>query len=104
DLALLWEPIRSGKRRQESEAANSDNSSISDFPSWSWAGWMCPVAYKEGLVGSILDNVSEWLQNHTWIQWWVRDGHGDLRPLWDRLAWVADTSEEARWRGYSSER
>src|SRR5438309_1731564 len=74
-----------------------------EFPSWSWSGWMgTAISYEEGMVGGCLDNVSWWLEKHTWIKWYVRDGHGDLRPLWDDEQSRVDGSREKRWRGYKS--
>ncbi|RYP84550.1 hypothetical protein DL770_005204 [Monosporascus sp. CRB-9-2] len=52
------------------------------------------------MVGGLLDNVSDWLNNRTWIKWWVRDGHGDLRPLWDDSDPKDDKTEGAKWKGY----
>ncbi|KAK2009237.1 heterokaryon incompatibility protein [Colletotrichum eremochloae] len=102
DLALLWEPIKSSRRRGADEAP--EKASIPDFPSWSWTGWVGEVQYKEDLVSGILDNVSDWLDTRTWIEWWVRDGHGDLRPLWDRRMSQEDQSKESKWRGYTQRR
>ena len=103
DLALLWEPLRSSERRMKKKPfKKSETPSTPDpeFPSWSWAGWMGTVAYKESIVGGLLDNVSDWLDKHTWIKWWIRDGHGDLRPLWDNRKSTVDKSKETKWRGY----
>ncbi|KAK2039714.1 HET-domain-containing protein [Colletotrichum somersetense] len=102
DLALLWEPIGSSRRRVAGEAR--ENASIPDFPSWSWTGWVGEVQYKEDLVSGILDNVSDWLDTRTWIEWWVRDGNGDLRPLWDPRESREDQSKERKWRGYTQRR
>ncbi|KAL0938107.1 uncharacterized protein CTRU02_207838 [Colletotrichum truncatum] len=102
DLALLWEPVKSVKRRMIS--TNDNNHTIPDFPSWSWTGWVGETKYHDDLVGGILDNVSQWLDTHTWIQWWVRDGHGDLRPLWDYYQSVEDLSLDSNWRGYTERR
>ncbi|KAK1573942.1 heterokaryon incompatibility protein [Colletotrichum navitas] len=102
DLALLWEPIKSSRRRVVEETPG--NASIPDFPSWSWTGWVGEVQYKEDLVSGILDNVSDWLDTRTWIEWWVRDGHGDLRPLWDSRKSREDQSKESKWRGYTQRR
>ncbi|KAI1276531.1 heterokaryon incompatibility protein [Xylaria sp. FL0933] len=100
DLALLWEPTRAGERRVIADSPDKKSYSIPDFPSWSWAGWTGPVAFKDNTVGGLIDNVSEWIDNHTWIKWWVRDGHGDLRPLWDSKKFKTDRSKDFRWRGY----
>ncbi|KAK2059682.1 HET-domain-containing protein [Colletotrichum caudatum] len=102
DLALLWEPARSSRRRVAE--GTRENASIPDFPSWSWTGWVGEVQYKEDLVSGILDNVSDWLDTRTWIEWWVRDGHGDLRPLWDPRESREDQSKERKWRGYTWKR
>ncbi|KAI1426016.1 heterokaryon incompatibility protein [Xylaria sp. FL1777] len=100
DLALLWEPTRATERRVIEDSAEKKSYSIPDFPSWSWAGWTGPVAFKDSTVGGLLDNVSEWINTHTWIEWWVRDGHGDLRPLWNSKKSKTDRSTDCRWRGY----
>ncbi|KAI0526516.1 heterokaryon incompatibility protein-domain-containing protein [Xylaria bambusicola] len=100
DLALLWEPIREIERRVIEESAEKRSYSIPDFPSWSWAGWVGPVAFKDSIVGGLLGNVSEWIDAHTWIEWWIRDAHGDLRPLWDTRKSRMDRSTDSRWRGY----
>ncbi|KAI3343888.1 heterokaryon incompatibility protein-domain-containing protein [Ustulina deusta] len=100
DLALLWESTRAPERRMIADSAEKKSYSIPDFPSWSWAGWIGPVAFKENTVGGLLDNVSEWINSHTWIKWWVRDGHGDLRPLWNSKGSKIDRSTDCRWRGY----
>ncbi|KAI0104207.1 heterokaryon incompatibility protein-domain-containing protein [Nemania sp. FL0031] len=100
DLALLWEPTRATERRVIADSAEKKNYSIPDFPSWSWAGWIGPAAFKDSIVGGLLDNVSEWINAHTWIEWWIRDGHGDLRPLWDNRQFKIDCSTDCRWRGY----
>ncbi|KAF9871993.1 hypothetical protein CkaCkLH20_10625 [Colletotrichum karsti] len=108
DLALLWQPVRSLKRRiildKDGKPVKDGNHTIPDFPSWSWTGWMGEATYQDDLVGGVLDNVSQWLDTHTWIQWWVRDGHGDLRPLWDYHESEEDISENSNWKGYTQRR
>ncbi|KAK6074289.1 hypothetical protein SCUP234_08339 [Seiridium cupressi] len=111
DLALLWEPVSVVRRRvlgddkdgkdSRLSAEKKTNNSVPDFPSWSWAGWEGPVAYKDSVATGLLDNVSDWLDSHTWIEWWVRDGHGDLRPLMDWNLSKVSVGEE-RWKGYRS--
>ena len=100
DLALLWEPTRDIERRVIAESAEKRSYSIPDFPSWSWAGWVGSVTFKDSTVGGLLGNVSEWIDTHTWIEWLVRDGHGDLRPLWESRKFKIDRSTDCRWRGY----
>jgi hypothetical protein len=74
------------------------------FPSWSWCGWRDQVMeYKEKLLASYEDNVHDWLTNHTWITWYIRDGNGKLRLLWDgkssQLPAVSDKAE-VTWKGH----
>ncbi|RYP75390.1 hypothetical protein DL771_002486 [Monosporascus sp. 5C6A] len=52
------------------------------------------------MVRGLLDDVSDWLNHRTWIEWRVRDGHGDLRPLRDDSDPKDDKTEEAKWKGY----
>jgi hypothetical protein len=40
------------------------------------------VIYNHTLIQSS-SGIHEWLKHHTWIVWYVRDAHGDLRLLWD---------------------
>jgi hypothetical protein len=105
DLALLWEPTQAAERRKAKNDKEKQEYGGMEFPSWSWSGWMgATTSYGEGMVGGCLDNVSRWMEKHTWIKWYVRDGHGDLRPLWDDKKSQVDRSKEKRWRGYKSGR
>ncbi|KAM0335225.1 hypothetical protein ACHAQA_000267 [Verticillium albo-atrum] len=119
DLALLWAPsdkleVRGKRRRNGNEAdCTEDMSSCgacrhgeegygAQFPSWSWAGWQGgKVEYRDEMLEGALANVQEWLKNHTWIRWYVRDREGNLRPLWDKDVLGGDRSEERSWRGYA---
>ncbi|GAB1316997.1 hypothetical protein MFIFM68171_07207 [Madurella fahalii] len=129
DLALLWMPLQKLERRRQKpsrrhrstgsaatappptctqdEMGNcscrleEDDFGARDFPSWSWCGWMGGKAeYPVAMIDGCLQNVQEWLLNHTWIQWHFRDHEGNLRPLWDKDHLAEDGSEEARWKGY----
>lgn len=95
DLALLW----------ESQGALGRRIPVV-FPSWSWCGWIGPngatVEYKAKMVEGCFTNLHEWLTRHTWICWYVRDGRGNLRPLWDAKKSRADKTTHERWRGYKS--
>lgn len=90
---------------------NTDQSlEDAEFPSWSWCGWMeddssgFQVIYDEERLSGCMANISQWLERHTWIKWFVRDEKGHLRPLRDNVArtWRSDMHEEDRWRGYSA--
>ncbi|KLU91869.1 hypothetical protein MAPG_10818 [Magnaporthiopsis poae ATCC 64411] len=105
DLALLWVPLGFLERRKQNRRhwprMEQEDYGGREFPSWSWCGWMGGKAgYQVDVIDGCLLNVREWLRNHTWILWYVRDEEGNLRPLWDRTILREDSSEEARWRGY----
>lgn len=113
DLALLWEPSSAQRRRQRDLSNLNKYSQIeNELPSWSWAGWMdakdemkgSPVRYKADTLDGCFSDVNEWIRQHTWIKWFIRDSSGDLRPIWN-----SDSIEEVqgilpRWRGYAASR
>ncbi|KAF9884823.1 hypothetical protein FE257_001239 [Aspergillus nanangensis] len=129
DLALLWGPLEALKQRKPGcgsqtgqqtctvdELGNctcqAEQESFGDleFPTWAWAGWMgAKIEYQSGMLDGCLENVREWLINHTWIQWHIRDEKGHLQPLWDIL--IQETTvpyfsgppgnqEDRLWGGY----
>jgi len=99
DLALLWQP--KGKIKPRVVKDEGDKAFEVDFPTWAWCGWIgAQVDYESDLLNDCLANVHEWLVNHTWICYYIRDDQGNLRPLWDKLGAEDDQSSEARWRGY----
>ncbi|KAI9734776.1 MAG: hypothetical protein M1818_006763 [Claussenomyces sp. TS43310] len=103
DLALLWEPLQSPVRREPKEAKEKEDYGGLEFPSWSWCGWTsATMDYRDSMIEGCLTNVHEWLKEHTWISWYIRDGHGNLRPLWDGERSTAGTACEKRWRGYKA--
>jgi hypothetical protein len=102
DLALLWEAQGKATRRT---SPNSAVEGSANFPSWSWCGWSdATMAYQTGMVGDCLANLNEWLLNHTWISWFIRDGRGDIRPIWRANESARDLSTEERWKGYGTTR
>jgi hypothetical protein len=119
DFALLWQPLKAGKRRKaakierQSQCTQGEHNECTcklegddlggmEFPSWSWCGWIGgQVGYDHEALEGCLLNVREWLALRTWIQWYIRDGRGRLRPLWDRKQVEEDMSIEPRWRGYA---
>jgi hypothetical protein len=96
DWALLWEPRDAANRRRREENE--------EFPSWSWCGWKNEVMeYKEPMLAGCEDNLHDWLMHHTWITWYIRDGNGNLRLVWDgdtEKMTPRPTPAESRWRGY----
>jgi Heterokaryon incompatibility protein (HET) len=116
DLALLWEPQQAVKRRKSDKNDEKEVREYSglEFPSWSWCGWtnvtnevqplkLKPLMeYSQNMIGGCLTHLNEWLLKHTWIHWYIRDGRGRLRPLWDEKSALEDTSKAKRWRGYRS--
>jgi hypothetical protein len=100
DLALLWEPLKAVTRRVEQE--KEDFKGLV-FPSWSWCGWRGePVSYRNSQIEGCLTNVSEWLTKHTWIAWYIRDGRGNLRPIWHGQKSRVSGHVEDRWKGYKN--
>lgn len=113
DMALLWEPQSAIERRVPKTDKERAEYGGMQFPSWSWCGWTSDALdvsmenkseYKASMVDGCLPNVQEWLIKHTWIQWYIRDGHGNLRPLWHREKSMEDKSSETRWKGYRARR
>ncbi|KAI0168751.1 heterokaryon incompatibility protein-domain-containing protein, partial [Pestalotiopsis sp. NC0098] len=100
DLALLWMGSKQLDRRRQT--TEDDGYGGKEFPSWSWSGWIGGKSeYPSNMIEGCLSNVQEWLRDHTWIRWYVRDYEGNLRPLWDKDVLSEDQSTEKRWRGYA---
>jgi hypothetical protein len=95
DWALLWEPRDAAIRRE--------NEGNEQFPSWAWCGWAKEIMeYKTSTLVGCEDNLHDWLMHHTWITWYIRDGSGNLRLVWDRNSLKrASEATESRWRGYT---
>ncbi|KAE9378412.1 HET-domain-containing protein [Stipitochalara longipes BDJ] len=103
DFALLWRP-KSGKERRPAKADED-----AEFPSWSWSGWQQPkkpqvgtcVKYPPDMLKGGVD-LHDWLLNHTWIVWYIRDKNGNLEPLWqgDKTYTEGTRGVAERWRGY----
>lgn len=117
DLALLWEPQSALERRVPKTDKERAEYGVMQFPSWSWCGWISDLLdlpkenrseykseYNSSMVDGCVPNVQEWLMKHTWIHWYIRDGHGNLRPLWNREKSKEDKSSEKRWKGYRARR
>jgi len=76
DLALLWDPADAPRRRTSGKNVS--------FPSWSWCGWeQRNMLYRDYTVSDCMMYLHEWLMQHTWITYYIRDGNGDLRLVWD---------------------
>lgn len=100
DLALLWEPLGSVTRRVQGPGEDFQELS---FPSWSWCGWKgAQMDYRNSFLEGVLINLNEWFTGHTWIAWYIRDGKGNLRPIWDGRKSKACTLVEERWNGYKA--
>ena len=109
DMALLWQPQSALERRKPKDDKERADYNGMQFPSWSWCGWTCDALpspmgnkseYNSSMVDGCLTNVQEWLTKHTWIHWYIRDSHGNLRPLWHKQKSIEDESSENRWKGY----
>ncbi|KAM7215981.1 Heterokaryon incompatibility protein (HET) domain containing protein [Rhypophila decipiens] len=110
DLALLWKPL-AGKSRRKNLQPRHEEDAV-EFPSWCWSGWMdstnpgngARVVYDSGFLSGCLADIRDWLLNHTWIIWYVRDQEGKLVPLWKGPTVPPSSRErvDARWQGYKS--
>jgi hypothetical protein len=58
------------------------------------------MEYKEQMLIGCEDNMHDWLLKHTWITWYIRDGNGNLRLVWDGNSQTISTQTEATWSGY----
>ncbi len=96
DLAMIWKPDNAPSRRRKSGKLA--------FPSWSWCGWKdSKMSYMPTFVEGCELNLHEWLMNHTWITWYIRDGHGNLRLIWDPKLYCTNSGHLlSRWQGYCS--
>jgi hypothetical protein len=95
DWALLWEPQDAAARRPQVEHEK--------FPSWSWCGWRnenMDFQYKERMLTGVEDNLQDWLLNHTWITWYIRDGNGNLRLVWNGETGPPGHRTASSWKGY----
>ncbi|KAK8084490.1 hypothetical protein PG997_005761 [Apiospora hydei] len=124
DLALLWSPTQPIKMRRPHKEANSatkgcaqdsmgnclcqrSHSSGEDktFPTWSWSGW---EGERLDSGDGCLSDIRGWLKHHTWIQWYVRNEKGHLRPLWETMQRPNNLGQppahgfDLRWQGYGS--
>lgn len=101
DWALLWEP-RHVLRRRLHDAVTQNGITLKKnlkLPSWAWCGWIGQSHYQPDLMMGALSNLHQWLMNHTWIIWYIRDGHGDLR-LVRSPSRLTTPSTDPRWSGY----
>ncbi|KAK8052960.1 hypothetical protein PG996_012261 [Apiospora saccharicola] len=130
DLALLWSPTQPiTMRRPHKDAASATKVCTQDangncacktshaskedrmLPTWSWSGWEGgKIEYHLDSIDGCLINIGEWLKRHTWIQWFVRNEKGHLRPLWETMqrsteprlptVYGYDVQDDIRWQGY----
>ena len=97
DWAFLWET-------QEIDTRNPiERRDPQKFPTWSWCGWIGgAMAYKSTMVEGTLINLHEWLMEHTWIVWYIRDGYGSLRLVWNENYHHDEGKRRlSRWQGYA---
>jgi len=97
DYALFWQPQESPSRRLKSGKRI--------FPSWSWSGWKCRggITYRRAAVADLEIDLHDWLLKRTWITYYIRDGFGALRLVWDpTLLDYSNYEAEERWKGYDT--
>ncbi|KAK4445539.1 heterokaryon incompatibility protein-domain-containing protein [Podospora aff. communis PSN243] len=51
------------------------------FPSYSWVGWKGGLAVRDG--AQVFYNLNRWLEEYTWIIWYVTSPSGTLKRVWD---------------------
>ncbi|KAK3370748.1 heterokaryon incompatibility protein-domain-containing protein [Lasiosphaeria ovina] len=107
DFALLWQPVGRSSRLVKPVHTKEPKYKEMKFPSWSWSGWASNgMAYRPEMVGGCLEDVHEWLLDHTWIDWRIRDGQGTLKRVWGqrqsrrKRPSDEDDTQQPRWRGY----
>ncbi|KAI8715042.1 HET domain-containing protein [Fusarium sp. LHS14.1] len=101
DLAILWQPVAKSERLNRATVSDDPKYKDMRFPSWSWCGWNHQgTTYDWEMVGGCFADVRTWILNHTWIDWYIRDGYGTLCRVWDRRCAKEDESDDGRWRGY----
>lgn len=72
---------------------------IAEFPSWSWCGWSTAVEWRLSTTANILNNMHEWLSEHTWVVWFIGTSDSSCELIWD----VAPGKEKStRWDGYTA--
>lgn len=96
DLALLWKSDSARERRYGRDGKLK-------FPSWSWCGWKgTRMAYAPAFTAGVDSDINGWLNTRTWITWYIRDGQGNLRLVWDSLLHRDDQGDiDRKWRSYS---
>ncbi|KAK4103565.1 HET-domain-containing protein [Parathielavia hyrcaniae] len=103
DLALLWQPTGPATRLKHPKHKDEPKYKDMKFPSWSWCGWKSEgVEYTADMIDGCVTDVRSWLEEHTWIDWHIRDGYGTLRRVWD-MSWAKeDRSSNCIWKGYKT--
>lgn len=92
DWAMLWAKV--------SDSDRIDIGMPGKFPSWSWCGWNGPSVWRPSTISGTLENLHEWLTEHTWIKWHVN--HANLLPT-ESLSDRTSSPMPTRWSGYGSQ-
>lgn len=117
DWGLLWSSeIRLQRRTGNTSGPPKSRIETKDFPSWSWCGWKGEYSADCGWRGGRVSyqnheifrsetesNLREWLQRQTWITYYISNGQGRLRLIWDPLRHAQNLDSQS-WTGYSSPR
>lgn len=75
DMALLWTPTTSDTERRRT----ADGRPVA--PSWSWASWTGQATYRSPILTGAIENIRGWLEEHTWITWYLADYKGRLGQI-----------------------
>ncbi|KAK4209510.1 hypothetical protein QBC37DRAFT_430347 [Rhypophila decipiens] len=74
DMALLWTSVSSDTERRTFRGRPV-------APSWSWASWTGEVTYRAKILTGAVENIHDWLKEHTWITWYLADYEGRLGQI-----------------------
>jgi hypothetical protein len=88
DFALLWTP---------SQDPGNSSKRLSEFSSWTWAGWSHTSEYSQQTLEGVIFNMHEWISSRTWIEWYVVDVHDAATLVWDGNK----SGLQGRWKGYA---
>lgn len=74
DMALLWTSVNS-----DTEQRTFRGRPVA--PTWSWASWTGEVTYRAPILTGAVENIYDWLKDHTWITWYLADSEGRLGQI-----------------------
>ncbi|KAM7194570.1 Heterokaryon incompatibility protein (HET) domain containing protein [Naviculisporaceae sp. PSN 640] len=89
DMALLWTSVNN-----DAEQRTFHGRPVA--PSWSWASWTGGVTYRAPFLTGAVENIYDWLKEHTWITWYLADSEGRLGQIGTFAKGQLETRAEGR--------